>query len=238
LPSNDKQTLVLLLLRTFRGFYGLKSYWMGETRHSAPSLRLFRPEQSNGVSPFRSSFGYACNATFLWLGSFCGDHSPTATSAPFLDQLVQSGSLISCPSVWFIAIIQILHLDYFSQHRPSKIPRSLSPTVGAGDSAWQAPALPALFAFRRGLTLVFLRLMEVTTALFMTSNLKVCPRVSYNVFWLLRHNSCLLLRPLMPLPVVVFFLRRSCCFEPCSLMLLLPAGIFLIQAAVKSLLGP
>jgi hypothetical protein len=34
LPSNDKQTLVLLLLRAFRGFYGFNSYHMGETRHN------------------------------------------------------------------------------------------------------------------------------------------------------------------------------------------------------------
>jgi hypothetical protein len=33
LPSNDKQTLILLLLRAFRGFYGLNSYCMGETRN-------------------------------------------------------------------------------------------------------------------------------------------------------------------------------------------------------------
>jgi hypothetical protein len=30
LPSNDKQTLVLLLLCAFRGFYGFNSYCMGE----------------------------------------------------------------------------------------------------------------------------------------------------------------------------------------------------------------
>jgi hypothetical protein len=34
LPSNEKQTLVLLLLRAFRGFYGFNSYRMGETRHN------------------------------------------------------------------------------------------------------------------------------------------------------------------------------------------------------------
>jgi hypothetical protein len=41
LPSNDKQTLVLLLLRAFRSFYGFDSYRMGETRHTIiPSLLL------------------------------------------------------------------------------------------------------------------------------------------------------------------------------------------------------
>jgi hypothetical protein len=52
LPSNDKQTLVLLLLRAFRGFYGFNSYRKRKTRHTAPSLRLFRPEQPNGASLF------------------------------------------------------------------------------------------------------------------------------------------------------------------------------------------
>jgi hypothetical protein len=31
LPSNEQQTLVLLLLRAFRGFYGFNSYITGET---------------------------------------------------------------------------------------------------------------------------------------------------------------------------------------------------------------
>jgi hypothetical protein len=34
LPSNDKQTLVLLLLRAFKCFYGCNSYRMGETLHN------------------------------------------------------------------------------------------------------------------------------------------------------------------------------------------------------------
>jgi hypothetical protein len=71
--------------------------------------------------------------------------------------------------------------------------------------------------------LIFLSLMEITTAHFTTSNLKVCPRVSYNVFWLLRRSSCLLLCPLMPLPVVVSCPRCSCCLEPWFLIPLLPS---------------
>jgi hypothetical protein len=98
----------------------------GETRHTAPSLRLFHPEQPNSVSPFLSSLGCACNVTFLWLSSFRDDHSPTTTSAPFLDQLVPSCSLISFQSVRFIAIIQSLHIHYFSQHNHSKITSSIS----------------------------------------------------------------------------------------------------------------
>jgi hypothetical protein len=51
LPSNEQQKLILLLLHAFRVFYGFNRYCMGETRHIAPSLRLFRPEQPNGVPP-------------------------------------------------------------------------------------------------------------------------------------------------------------------------------------------
>jgi hypothetical protein len=40
---------------------------MGETHHTAPSLWLFRPEQPNGVSPFLSSVGCACNVTLLYI---------------------------------------------------------------------------------------------------------------------------------------------------------------------------
>jgi hypothetical protein len=60
--------------------------------------------------------------------------------------------------------------------------------------------------------------MEVPNAHFMT--LRVCPRVSCNVFMLLRH-SCLMLHPLMPLPVVIFFLRHRCWIAPWSLLPLL-----------------
>jgi hypothetical protein len=31
LPSNEQQTLILLLLRAFLGFYGINNYCMGET---------------------------------------------------------------------------------------------------------------------------------------------------------------------------------------------------------------
>jgi hypothetical protein len=98
----------------FRGFYGFNSYRMGETRHTAPSLRLFRPEQPSGVSPFLSSLGSACKFTSLYLGSGFSISrrykSTTATSAPFLGQLIPSGSLVRCQSLRFIAIIQILLL--------------------------------------------------------------------------------------------------------------------------------
>jgi hypothetical protein len=40
LPSNEQQTLILLLLCAFRGFYGLNSYCMGETRHNIKGLHL------------------------------------------------------------------------------------------------------------------------------------------------------------------------------------------------------
>jgi hypothetical protein len=54
--------------------------------------------------------------------------------------------------------------------------------------------------------------MEVATARFRTSQ-----QASHNVFTLPR----LLLRPLMPLPVVISFLRLSCWISPWSLMPLL-----------------
>jgi hypothetical protein len=87
LPSNDRQTL-LLLLSAFRGLYSLNSYCMGETRHTAPSLRLFHPEQPNGLSSFLSSWGSACKFTFLCLGSTSSIsrryYSTTTTSGPSL----------------------------------------------------------------------------------------------------------------------------------------------------------
>jgi hypothetical protein len=42
LPSNDKRTLVLLLLRGFRGFYGSNSYRMGKTRHNIQQMFVQR----------------------------------------------------------------------------------------------------------------------------------------------------------------------------------------------------
>jgi hypothetical protein len=63
------------------------------------------------------------------------------------------------------------------------------------------------------LTFIFRSLMEVPTARFTTSNSRVCPRVSYNIFWLPKHSSCISLRPLTPLLLVLSFLRLNCCLE-------------------------
>jgi hypothetical protein len=52
--------------------------------------------------------------------------------------------------------------------------------------------------------------VEIPTAVFMTFNSKVWPRASYNAFTLPSRSSCRLLPSLMPLPVVLSFLRRSC----------------------------
>jgi hypothetical protein len=58
--------------------------------------------------------------------------------------------------------------------------------------------------------------MEVPTIFFATSISWVCPCSSYNVSLFPRHGSCLLLRPLIPSPVLLSFLRRSCRLEPRS----------------------
>jgi hypothetical protein len=65
--------------------------------------------------------------------------------------------------------------------------------------------------------------MEVPTARFTISSARFCPWVSY-VFTLPRSSSCLLLHPLMLLPVVVSSHKRSCRIAPRSLMLLHSGG--------------
>jgi hypothetical protein len=51
-------------------------------------------------------------------------------------------------------------------------------------------------------------------------------RTSCNVFTLPRCSSCLLFCPLMPVPVVLSFLRHSCWIAPWSLVPLLHSGPF------------
>jgi hypothetical protein len=145
--SNDKQTLVLLLLRAFRGFYGFNSYRIGETRHTAPSLGLFRPEQPNGVSPFLSSLVCAHNVTFLWLGSFRSDHSSPATSAPSLRLARPERLPISLESVRSLqsskVVLVTISLDTIIQCFQS-LSLSLPLLLGAGAPTLPAPALPAV----------------------------------------------------------------------------------------------
>jgi hypothetical protein len=96
---------------------------MGETRHTASSLKMFRPKQPNGVSRFLSSVGCACNVTLLWLVSsfflwfsfFCSDHSPTATSAPSLRPAHLEQFPDNLQSVRFIIFIQGC-LTHFISH--------------------------------------------------------------------------------------------------------------------------
>jgi hypothetical protein len=76
----------------------------GGLRHTAPSLRLFVP---NSLTVSRHSFLLrALLATFVAGVLFRGDHSPTATSAPSLDQLVPSDPLISYQQARVIIVIQ------------------------------------------------------------------------------------------------------------------------------------
>jgi hypothetical protein len=92
---------------------------MGQLHHTAPSSRLFVP---NSLTVCHLSFlrGCACNITFMWVGSFRSDPSPTATSAPSLDQLILNGSLISYQQVRINTVVQILHLYYLTQHNHAK----------------------------------------------------------------------------------------------------------------------
>jgi hypothetical protein len=71
-------------------------------------LKAVRPEQPNGVSRFLSSVAVLATSV---IGVSRGDHSPSAISAPSLDQLVASGSLISYQQVRVITVIQIFLLS-------------------------------------------------------------------------------------------------------------------------------
>jgi hypothetical protein len=77
----------------------------------------------------------------MWLDSFRGDHSLSATSAPSLDQLVPSGSLISYQQVRVITVIQMFLLSSQSlfQHNHPNFP-SLSHSGGSNSMEW--PVLP------------------------------------------------------------------------------------------------
>jgi hypothetical protein len=119
---------------------------IGRLRHTAPSLRLFVP---NGLTVCHLSFlPWDVLATSV-IGVSSGDHSPTATSAPSLDQLVPSSSLISYQQVRVITVIQKIFLSVthtmmqsflrflvsFFQHNHPKIPSiSLSHNSGSCNS--------------------------------------------------------------------------------------------------------
>jgi hypothetical protein len=90
-------------------FLNFISSRMGRLHHTAPSLRLFIPK-SLTVS-HHSSFPRAVLTTFVAGVLYHGDHSPTAASAPSLNQLVPSGSLISYQQVRVITVIQIFLLS-------------------------------------------------------------------------------------------------------------------------------
>jgi hypothetical protein len=77
------------------------------TPHLSP-LKAVRPKQPNGVSRVPSSGGRACNITFLWLGSFHSNHSPSATSAPSLRPARSEQFPDKFRSVRFVKIIQMV----------------------------------------------------------------------------------------------------------------------------------
>jgi hypothetical protein len=90
-------------------FLDFSSFHMGRLRHTAPSLRLFVP---NSLMMCHLSFrGCACNVSFPWLCSFGSNDSPTATTAPSLDQLILNGSLIHYQQVRVITVIKIFLLS-------------------------------------------------------------------------------------------------------------------------------
>jgi hypothetical protein len=128
-------------------FLNFSSFRMGRLRHTAPSLRLFI---SNSLTVSHHSFlPRAVLATFVAGVLFHSDHSPTATSAPSLDQLVPSGSLISYQQVRVITVIKIFLLSSQSlcEHNHPKFSLSLflfHPRVGA---LTHAPTFPALTPF-------------------------------------------------------------------------------------------
>jgi hypothetical protein len=74
------------------------------------------------------------------------------------------------------------------------------------------------------LTLIYHSLMDVLTVCFANSNPWVCLQASYNVSLFSRRGSCLPLRLLMPLPVVLTFLRCSCRLKPRPFIPLLHCG--------------
>jgi hypothetical protein len=91
---------------------------MGRLCHTAPSLRLFI--QDSLTVSCHSFLSRAVLATFVADVLFCCDHSPTATSAPSLDQVVPSGSLITYQQVRVITVIQILLLYCLTRHNHTK----------------------------------------------------------------------------------------------------------------------
>jgi hypothetical protein len=78
------------------------------------------------------------------------------------------------------------------------------------------------------LTLTLHSLMEVSTICFATSSSAVFLKVSLTSPVLSNRSCCLLLHPLMPLPVVLSFLRLSCYFRPRFLMPLFHHGFALL----------
>jgi hypothetical protein len=141
------------------------------TCHIASSLRLFVP---NSLQAYRHFFSegwafevcYRPRLPFARLGSRL-NYSRTAAAAPFLRSLAPSNSLISCQPVQVYTIIFVLF-------------RCL---CFALLTFWSGPTSPQwLITYRNP--------VEEPSIRFMTSNSRVCPRASHNVFTPPRRDSC------------------------------------------------
>jgi hypothetical protein len=90
--------------------------------------------------------------------------------------------------------------------------------------------VPSLIPFQRRpihhnvQSLIFRSLMKVPTICFATSSSTVFLKILLSAVPLPWHGSCHLLCTLMPLPVVLSFLRGSCYLEPWFLIPVMPSG--------------
>jgi hypothetical protein len=169
--------------------------------------------------------------SFPWLGNH-GDFSPTSPAAPSLRPLVLSGSLIGCQSA------QVYH-----HHLP---PAGASNSSECGKCTFihcSYSVRSFFFRFRGSrrlhnvLTLIFRVLAEDAAVLFTISSPRVYLKVSLTFPMLSSRRCCLLLRPLIPLLIVLSFLRRSCRIAPRSLTQLLHSGSFRLSSLPPVLSG-
>jgi hypothetical protein len=151
--------------------------------------------------------------TFLPVARFfCCVYSPTAPTAHSLKPLLQAGYVIRCESV------QVYH-----HHLPVGAAKSAQCTHMYGSYT----VCHLFFSFGGGRPLhnvqsLIFSLMDVPTICIVTSSSTVFLKILPSVVLLPRHGSCLLLHHMMPLPVVLSFLRCSCSLTSRSLI---PLGV-------------